>query len=355
MTRSWARILWLAVPALVAGQAIAAGAPPRATGPMTFVSASNGGNCIGCEWTAAEGTITAATPAAFDAYVAENGCPTLHFDSPGGDPAAAMALGRKIREHCVDVEVGRTVPYEDPTLPTDSPKVEDTASGRCEGACVLAFLGGRSRTVEAGELASGGVPESLRPQVASYLSDMGLEPTAVSYLAELMSRPNPSWVGMLEQLGIANAGTETRTLWRDQTEGQGMVATMTRHTPTNDPGETLTLFCRRGDQTPAYLAYSGFDTGTELPDTATLQIGDGAAAASRDVTGPDLESRDGPDGPEVTVALSQAERDAILAGQPFSLSMDALPTVAPGGIVGLDSTLTEADRKAVQQALAHCL
>ena len=57
----------------------------------------------------------------------------------------------------------------------------------------------------------------------------------------------------------------------------------------------------------------------------------------------------------MTVALSQAERDAILAGQPFSLSMDALPTVAPGGIVSLDSTLTEADRKAVQQALAHCL
>ena len=46
---------------------------------------------------------------------------------------------------------------------------------------------------------------------------------------------------------------------------------MTLKTPTNGSGETLTLFCRRGDQTPAYLAYSGFDTGTELPDTGSLR------------------------------------------------------------------------------------
>ncbi|OWJ68361.1 hypothetical protein [Inquilinus limosus] len=353
MTRSWARILWLAVPALMAGQAIAADAPPRATGPMTFVSASNGGNCIGCEWTAAEGTITAATPAAFDAYAAENGCPVLHLDSPGGDPAAAMALGRRIRERCVDVEVGRTVPYADPTMPADYPKVEDTASGRCEGACVLAFLGGRSRSAEAGELVPGGVPENLRPQVAAYLAEMGGK-------AELLPRLLAAGAGKplgsdeVASLGLANAGEEARTPWQTSAEGKGTIATMTLKTPTNGSGETLTLFCRRGDQTPAYLAYSGFDTGTELPDTATLQIG-GPTAASRDVTGPDLESRDSPDGPEVTVALSQAERDAILAGQPFSLSMDALPTVAPGGIVSLDSTLTETDRKAVRDALAHCL
>lgn len=352
MTRSWARILWLAVPALVAGQAIAVGAPPRASGPMTFVSASNGGNCIGCEWTAAEGTITAATPAAFDAYAAKDGCPALHLDSPGGDPAAAMALGRKIREQCVDVEVGRTVPYEDSTLPAGSPKVEDTASGRCEGACVLAFLGGRSRSAEAGELVPGGVPESLKPQVAAYLTEMGGKP---ELLTRLIAAGKALDEKELASLGLANAGEEARTPWQTSAEGKGLIAGMTLKTPTNGSGETLTLFCRRGDQTPAYLAYSGFDTGTELPDTVTLQVGSGATAAERDVTGLDLEARDTPDGQEVTVGLSQAERDAILAGQPFSLSMDALPTLAPGGVVSLDSTLTEADRKAVREALAHCL
>lgn len=354
MTRSWARILWLAVPALVAGHAIAADAPLRATGPMTFAAAGNGGNCIGCEWTAAEGTITAATLAAFDAYATENGCPTIHIDSPGGDPAAAMALGRKIREQCVDIAVGRTVPYDDPTLPADYPKVQDTAVGRCEGACVLAFLGGRSRSAEAGELVPGGVPESLRPQVTAYLAEMGGKP-------ELLPRLIAAGAGKpldgteVASLGIANAGEETRTPWQTSAEGKGAIATMTLKTPTNGSGETLTLFCRSGDQTPAYLAYSGFDTGTELPDTVTLQVGSGAASAGRDVTGPALESRDSPDGPEVTVALSQAERDAILAGQAFGLSMSALPTLAPGGIVGLDSTLTEADRAAARQALANCL
>jgi hypothetical protein len=354
MTRSWARILWRAVPILLAGQAIAADAPPRATGPMAFAAAGNGGNCIGCEWTAAEGTITAATPAAFDAYAAENGCPALHLDSPGGDPAAAMALGRRIRERCVDVEVGRTVAYEDATLPADGPKVEDTASGRCEGACVLAFLGGRSRSAEAGELVPGGVPESLKPQVAAYLAEMGGKPELLQHLT-VAGASKPLNGDELALLGLANAGEEARTPWQTSAEGKGTIATMTLKTPTNGSGETLTLFCRRGDETPAYLAYSGFDTGTELPDTVTLQVGNGATAAERDVTGPALESRDSPDGPEVTVGLSQAERDAILAGQPFSLSMDALPTVAPGGIVSLDSTLTETDREAVRQALAHCL
>jgi len=352
MTRSWARFLWLAVPALMAGQAIAAGAPPRATGPMTFVAAGNGGNCIGCEWTAAEGTITTATPAAFDAYAAEHGCPTIHIDSPGGDAAAAMALGRKIRAQCVDIAVGRTVPDADPTLPADAPKVEDTDSGRCEGACVLAFLGGRSRSAEAGELVPGGVSEKLKPQVAAYLAEIGGKP---ELLPRLTAAGKPLGGDELASLGIANAGEETRTPWQTAAEGKGMVATMTLKTPTDGSGETLVLFCRSGDQTPAYLAYSGFDTGTELPDTATLQIGSGAMAEERDVTGPALESRDSTDGQEVTVGLSQAERDAILAGQPFSLSMEALPTLAPGGVVSLDSTLTEADRKAVRQALAHCL
>jgi len=353
MTVSWIRVLRLVVPALMAGQAIAADLPPRATGPMTFASAGNGGNCIGCEWTAAEGTITAATPAAFDAYVARNGCPIILIDSPGGDPKAAMALGRRIREHCVEIAVGRTVPFDDPAFRADHPAFRDSAPGRCEGACVLAFLGGRSRTVGAGELVPGALPGALRPQAAAYLAEMGASRKLVQRLTAGPAGPLDG--GELASLGLANAGQETKSPWQVEERGRGLVATMSRQTPTNEDGETLALFCRRNDGTPAYLTYSGFDTGTGVPDTVTLRIGTGDTAVERDVSDPELDARDGPDGTEATVALSRSEREAILSGQAFSISAPALPTAAAGGVVGLDGALTEADRAAVRKALANCL
>lgn len=89
---------------------------------MTFKLVSNGGvSC--CEWIAADGTITSATPQAFNDFTIGLGqvAPTLQlkvtFNSPGGDFFAALAPGREIRRDThLWTAVGRTevLPDVDP-------------------------------------------------------------------------------------------------------------------------------------------------------------------------------------------------------------------------------------------------
>ena len=40
---------------------------------MTFTLSGNGGNCVGCEWVAAEGEITPKTPDKFRQYLSDSG------------------------------------------------------------------------------------------------------------------------------------------------------------------------------------------------------------------------------------------------------------------------------------------
>jgi len=51
---------------------------------MTFRLVSTGGNCFGCEWTAAEGVITENTPDRLRAYLDRYKSGEFVFNSPGG-------------------------------------------------------------------------------------------------------------------------------------------------------------------------------------------------------------------------------------------------------------------------------
>src|SRR5262249_9819091 len=99
--------------------ALAADPPPRRTEAMSFSLAGNGGNCLGWEWVAAESRATGDTPAALAAFLkAQNtgqcySADEVTLDSPGGDPEAAMALGRALRAAGCTTAVGRTVPDPD--------------------------------------------------------------------------------------------------------------------------------------------------------------------------------------------------------------------------------------------------
>ena len=110
---------------------------------MTFSLAGNGGNCNGCEWVAAQGEITADTPARFRKYLENHGEVYLVvFHSEGGDLAAAIELGRLIRESGATTSVGQTLSFTG-----DISNNEETVPGVCASACVFAFMGGVERWV----------------------------------------------------------------------------------------------------------------------------------------------------------------------------------------------------------------
>ena len=112
-------------------------APPDHS--MTFAYRSTGGNCGDCRWLAAEGRITADTPARLKALIADRGLPdqvTLH--SSGGAVLASLKMGALLRRHGVETSVQRTEALTD--LPHDR-----RAPGICLSACAYAFLGGEQR------------------------------------------------------------------------------------------------------------------------------------------------------------------------------------------------------------------
>ncbi|MPR09664.1 hypothetical protein [Microvirga tunisiensis] len=119
--------------------------------PMVFLEAYNGGNCNGCEWIVAEGTITPDTPGKFDAFLKEKGISyraIVTFNSPGGNLIAGVKLGEAIRARNFLTSVGKTVGLirggmvytgEEDTTPATKP------AGICASACSYAFLGGTTR------------------------------------------------------------------------------------------------------------------------------------------------------------------------------------------------------------------
>ena len=116
--------------------------------PMTFKDVSTGGNC--CEWIAADGEITPDTPNVFKSFLQSLGpdARSIHeeitFNSNGGDIVAAMALGREIRETSFSTGVGATTLDADDTLISGYHIYVDSP-GLCMSACVLAFMGGKTR------------------------------------------------------------------------------------------------------------------------------------------------------------------------------------------------------------------
>ncbi|WP_271570911.1 hypothetical protein [Bradyrhizobium sp. CCBAU 11386] len=116
---------------------------------MTFHLRSSGGNYGGAEWIAADGVITSETARDLENFLKGHGYNenpggwSVRFNSPGGDLAGGIQLGNAIRRMKLDTEVGSTEP---------DGHVWKRALGRCASAASFAFLGGITRSVDAGEL-----------------------------------------------------------------------------------------------------------------------------------------------------------------------------------------------------------
>ena len=65
---------------------------------MIFRQGFNGGNCIGCEWIIAEGTIQQDTPEVFRKFLEEKKpAGGVRINSPGGNLLAGLKFGEMIR------------------------------------------------------------------------------------------------------------------------------------------------------------------------------------------------------------------------------------------------------------------
>lgn len=132
--------------ALVAATAILLAGENAVADAMTFSLETTGGNCYGCAWVAAQGTITPDTPDRLRRALEEHSVRYYVFDSPGGNLVAALEMGNILREADAATGVGRTVPER------DSNYTSRLEPGRCASACAFAFLGGTTRLAQDGEI-----------------------------------------------------------------------------------------------------------------------------------------------------------------------------------------------------------
>jgi len=107
---------------------------------MEFKVASNGGNCTGCSWIAADGSITSTTTEEFEKFIkTKNGGPKeIVLNSTGGSILGAMKFGEKIREMNLNTSIAKTIVLDDTPFSEKEP-------GICISACILSFIGGTSR------------------------------------------------------------------------------------------------------------------------------------------------------------------------------------------------------------------
>ncbi len=116
---------------------------------LEFEHVGNGGNCTGCEWIRASGIVEKGDAERLERALVEKSYSVepfrqhnlIMFDSPGGNLAAGIALGKKIRELGFSVGVGRSEKIPDSSF-------YELTDGQCISACAYAFLGGKYRYLD---------------------------------------------------------------------------------------------------------------------------------------------------------------------------------------------------------------
>jgi hypothetical protein len=168
--------------------------------PMTFRMASDGGT-DGSGWIVADGEITADTADDFRRFLKNRTDDDsmvrrteVWFNSGGGSLPGGLKLGEAIREAGYGTTVGRSVRS---TLPGP---FEERADGKCESACVFAFLGGKFRNTDDRTL---GVHQFYLPQAMS-------APSAVQFTAKDLS-DQQILAGILASY-VAKMGVDARFL-----------------------------------------------------------------------------------------------------------------------------------------------
>lgn len=249
--------------------------PPLAT--MSFTLSGNGGNCIGCEWIAADGPITERTPNDFRKFLSEHSSTSqiagmnVVLNSGGGNLVAGLLLGEIIHQHRYWTSIGKTVPQ------SPSSSFDKTVAGKCLSACAYAFLGGRERFVEDGEIGfhqfynSKTISDPLAKQftssdvsdaqlmvgiVALYLKKVEADPEVLFIASRTqpqdMHRPSKA---ELERLRITTSTGTSFSGWQiEPHRGGGIVTGVVRYSSVQE--HRLSVFCRRSAPGRVFIASS---------------------------------------------------------------------------------------------------
>lgn len=215
---------WLSLLLILAAGLAATGTTAAGDAPMRFAvvrSLDNDCEPTCPEWIMADGPIDAKAPARLKALLkltVGRRLPLL-ITSGGGDPDAAMALGRVLRKSRLSVVVGRTA------LGTCLLKDKDCKGARylgrafstgavCRLACVLALAGGSDRIAGAqayiGRL-DGKTGAKAGKRIAAYLKEMGVDKPALDAVQGKSFGMN--WLRQLRAAALLTQVSADDPLW----------------------------------------------------------------------------------------------------------------------------------------------
>jgi hypothetical protein len=239
-------------------------------GPMQFTMAGNGGNCSGCEWIDATGKIDARTPQRLQDYLDAEKAKwggidhIIVFNSPGGDLAAGIRLGRLLRHYNMITDVGTT--YNSP-----GSRFEAIRDAICASACAYAYLGGADRNLGKGSQlgfhqfryeneTSLGISPALSDAtgmseaqlvmgvLAAYLVEMGVDARVLT-LASTAPSDQIYFPGADELTKYRILTPSGFGQWEMRAINAGLVA-YSEHQESNSPELSVSLFCVAQTNTP---------------------------------------------------------------------------------------------------------
>lgn len=320
-----------------------------------------------------EGPIEKGLTERFEAYVEEEGVEgaRLILNSPGGNLAEALKLGRLLRDWEWTTHVGSSEGWFrnlDGSL--DMHGADDyPQGGRCESACAYAFMGGVNRIMGKGSLLGfhrfqapgkvidGDSAQAISGQLISYILEMGVD-ARVFVVASAEDSHSMFHLDGTQASGydlVTPSGFAAFALFaRDE----GVIARSERQSPIQlyDIAERVTLFCSGGtpmvsmSSSELYLedgSYVSFFTGVGMdPEAYEFQQEFEIDATAVTVSETDVDYT-------LTAELSDEIAAAMLGVADIHLSFGVAPV--DGGPLDLELVPTTADRQAMAAAWKFCV
>lgn len=223
----------------------------------------------------AQGEITAGTPREFLAFVERERVAypvTVCFDSPGGNVAGAIGLGRAIRargfDTCLEDEYSEELPNRPLRTVVEAPV--------CASACTFAFLGGLKRDLSdrvrfgvhqfsgpRGNIGDGATQVTV-VQIAAYIEEMGVDRQLLD-LASLVPPDRIRYVevDLLAELRVTNT-REPPPEWKLGATDSGHTFALVRQTHNDKPMVTSLVIVKGQPAATLYISFR-LDRPTRTP------------------------------------------------------------------------------------------